>query len=332
MTTRSVCISACALLALVRSAREEPRATLAPEMVGEGTVSTPADEFGGTLSADGRSLYFTRSIPPHYLYAVCVSKMNNGKWSQPELLPFSGVWRDSDPVLSPDGRRLYFVSDRPVCAVPAGAASTQRVKRMCQDRHNFDIYVSKLVGGHWRDPERLPEPVSGPGTEFFASEAANGNLYFTSDREGSQGVDVYVARNANGRYEAPENLGSPVNGDHIANIEAFVAPDESYLLLGTFGRPGSGNCDLYVSFHQHGRWTEPRNLGPHINSPARDYSPRVSPDGEWLLFGSEREGFANRMARPLTYAEFRNAVAGVHNGLGNIYRVPMAEVLALRNP
>ena len=157
MTTRSVCISACALLALVRSAREEPRATLAPEMVGEGTVSTSADEFGGTLSADGRSLYFTRSIPPHYLYAVCVSKMNHGKWSQPELLPFSGVWRDSDPVLSPDGRRLYFVSDRPVCAVPAGAASTQRVKRMCQDRHNFDIYVSKLVGGHWRDPERLPE-------------------------------------------------------------------------------------------------------------------------------------------------------------------------------
>jgi Tol biopolymer transport system component len=330
VTTRSVCIAACALLAMLRSTSEGLLSTQAPEMVGEGTVSTAGDEFGGTLSADGRTLYFTRSIPPHYLYTLCVSKLNNGKWLQPELLPFSGVWRDSDPVLSPDGKRLYFVSDRPVCVVPTGGASTRSAKPVCEDRHNFDIYVSKMVGGQWRDPERLPEPVNSAQTEFFVSEAANGNLYFTSDREGSQGVDVYVARYSDGRYEAPENLGGPVNGGHIANIEAFIAPDESYLLLGTFGRPGSGSADLYVSLHQHGAWTEPKNLGSHINSSARDYSPRVSPDGEWLFFGSERGGFANRVAR-LTYGELRNAVASVHNGLGNIYRVPMSEVLDLQN-
>jgi hypothetical protein len=54
----------------------------------------------------------------------------------PETLPFSGEYRDSDPVISADGRTLYFVSDRPAgprlvgrtsigCAAPSTKRETQ---------------------------------------------------------------------------------------------------------------------------------------------------------------------------------------------------------------
>jgi hypothetical protein len=287
-----------------------------PEMIGEGVVSASGDEFGGALTVDGNTIYFTRSVPSHYLYSLCVAHFIHGRWTTPEILPFSGMYRDSDPTLSPDGLRMYFVSDRPVCVNSGG----------CVDRNNFDIYVSTMAEGRWGQPERLAEPVNSPSNEYFASVAANGNLYFTSQRPGSKGIDVYRARWVKGAFEAPENLGAPVNGDGIANVEAFIAPDESYLLLGTFGRPGYGSSDLYISFAKAGKWTEPKNLGPGINSSGRDYSPHVSLDGKWLIYGSERGMSTEKHNGPWTYREFRQRSAGVLNGLGNLYRVPLSTI------
>jgi ketosteroid isomerase-like protein len=85
-----------------------------PAMIGEGIISTAQDEFGGSLSPDGKAVYFDRSVPPHYLYTMWESHLVGDKWSSPQILPFSGEYRDSDPVLPPDGNKLLFVSDRPV--------------------------------------------------------------------------------------------------------------------------------------------------------------------------------------------------------------------------
>jgi len=84
-----------------------------------------------------------------------------------------------------------------------------------------------------------------------------------------------------------------------------------------------------VSFHDAaGAWSQPVNLGPQINARARDYSPRISGDGQWLYFTSER-GFldANR-EQAYSYQEFNSALTATANGLGNLYRVPLAPVLA----
>src|SRR5437867_352027 len=137
----------------------DPRAA---EILGEGIISTSQDEFGGSLTPDGKTIYFDRSVPPHYLYTMWESHLVGDKWQAPELLPSSGQYRDSDPVLSPDGQKLLFVSDRPVDG---------------QDRHRYEIWMCERKGDNWSEPKNLG-PLVNAHSQYFASMARDGNLYF----------------------------------------------------------------------------------------------------------------------------------------------------------
>jgi len=73
-----------------------------------------------------------------------------------------------------------------------------------------------------------------------------------------------------------------------------------------------------------------KNLGPKVNSSFRDYSPRISPDGQWLFFTSERDFSAGRK-RLASYEELQHGLHGTLNGSGNIYRIPLG-ALGIRPP
>ncbi|PYQ52048.1 MAG: hypothetical protein DMF59_06090, partial [Acidobacteria bacterium] len=281
-------------------------------MIGPGVISTPDDEFGGAITADGQTIFFNRSVPRSYAYYICVAHKTKGGWSKPEVAPFSGQWRDADPMLSLDGKRLYFVSDRPIDSNP---------------KHDFDIwYVEKTAAG-WSEPRNLGPPINGDQNEYFVSEAADGTLYFTAIRSGNLGsIDVWRARRGSDRqYAAPENLGPIINGAGITNLEALIAPDQSFLILGSFGRERDpGDSNLYVSEWRDGQWTKPRALSSDVNTTAREYSPRFSPDGKSLIFASERGIPTEKRDKRWTYDEIVRRSASIENGLGNIYEIPLA--------
>ena len=69
-------------------------------------------------------------------------------------------------------------------------------------------------------------------------------------------------------------------------------------------------------------WSKPKNLGPVINTAAREYSPRISPDGKWLIFTSERGMQTEHRDQTFTSEEFSSKARSTFNGLGNIYRIP----------
>jgi hypothetical protein len=318
--------AAALLLATILGFAAAPRAsaqTTAPalpqaELVGAGVISTPFDEFGGALSADGNDLYFDRSVPPHYLYTLWVAHKSGDGWDTPQLLPFSGRYRDSDPVLTPDGTTLLFASDRPVDG---------------RDPHAFHIWGVRVTPNGWGEPYHLDGPVNAAGSQVFASMAANGDLYFASDRGGEGRFEVYRTRLAGGRYQPAETLGPAVDPAGSYTADVFVAPDQAYVLLGVYGaRDGYGSYDLYVSFRRGAAWSVPVNLGPAVNTAAREYSPRVTPDGRYLMFTSERGFGTERLDAPLTYDAFEAGTHGILNGLGNIYRIELAPLLAAARP
>ena len=79
-----------AMFATVSAAPHAPAdSKIQLELLGEGTVSTDQDEFGAMPDKEWTTLYFNRSIPAHYHYVIYASRLENGKWSAPETLPFS---------------------------------------------------------------------------------------------------------------------------------------------------------------------------------------------------------------------------------------------------
>jgi outer membrane protein OmpA-like peptidoglycan-associated protein len=201
-------------------------------------INTPENEGTATLSADGRTLVFT-ACQGRKGYGSCdlyVSRKTGSDWSTPENLGpsiNSGSY-ESQPSLSADGRRLYFVSDRP------------------GGKGRRDIWRSDLgLDGQWREPVNIGEPINTPFNEASPFIHANGqSLFFASDGHiGLGGYDLFVsdsltttsvatatsstatqgsalARQVLTQWSAPANLGYPIN----------TAEDQASLFVSASGK------------------------------------------------------------------------------------------------
>ena len=176
---------------------------------------------------------------------------------------------------------------------------------------------------------RLADAALSTAQEYGVSVAANGTLYFASNRDGgTRSFDIYRANFKDGDYETPVNLGDVINTNG-PEVQPAISPDENTLVFTAFGRDDEitgvhkdyNKGDLYISYRQDGVWTHPRNCGPAINSGGQESWPGFSSDGKRFFFSSER-GFATyRPARRLTWRELRDGLLSVLNGMGNIYEV-----------
>ena len=284
-----------------------------PRLFAEGVVSTAADEFGATFSRDGRTVLFSMSVPRSNLYVICEATFRDGRWSEPRVASFSGRHWDFDPVFTPDGTKVLFASDRPV-------PGRERADK------DFDIWVvERTAGGAWGEPRPLGPSINSDEDETFASMAADGTVYFVSAREGGrQRLAIFRSRLVGGEYGPAEKLTGPVNDPSNWSLEVLIAPDQSFLLLVPYGRPdGAGSFDIYVSRRDGESWTAPVSLGPKVNTRARDYSPRLSPDGRFLFWTSERGFATERATRAITDAELRRGLSSILNGWGNIYQIDL---------
>jgi Tol biopolymer transport system component len=290
-----------------------------PELYGAGVFSTGAWDFFMAWTPDQRDVFFCHASDDFSTFEIFETRLGvDGRWSQPVHPPFASRWSNSDPHLTIDGRRVFFISNRPL----PGETSNEA-------RKSYDVwYADRNADGSWSEGHHLDAALNDPnGNEWSPSVAANGNLYYGSNRAGGRGdQDIWISRFVNGRYQAPENLGDSANTPG-GEIEPWIAPDESYLIISGARRPDStGSYDLYISARRNGVWQKSRPIGAGINTRAAEFNPSVTPDGKWLFFSSNRPHsppFGPRFDNP---RDERN-VDGIGNGkTGDIYRIPMRTV------
>jgi len=282
-----------------------------PTVFAPGIISTGDYEFAADFSPDGKSIYFVKSTPDFSFWTMVSSQFENNKWSEPQVMPFSGKYTDGDQFVTSDGKRIFFISARPL-SINASPAAPIRLR----------IWVTDRTENGWSEPVNLGEPVNGDGSQYFPTLTKDGTLYFGSNRKGGNGgVDLYRSKFANGKFLEPENLGDTIN-TKFDEYEPLIAPDERFLIFMANGRPdGLGGYDLFISYNENGKWTKPENLGAPINSPADDFSPKISPDGKYFFWTSNRRVIGLGKTTYRNYREMINDYRNLQNGLGDIYYI-----------
>lgn len=165
-------------------------------------INTAGNEGAQQISADGNTLVFT-GCNRRDGYGKCdiyfAKKNAYGQWGKPFNAgpAVNGQSADKQPCLSPDGRYLYFSSDR-----PGGLGK-------------MDIWVSELdANGKWGKPVNLGAPINTPEDDICPFiHPDNQTLYFSSDGHNGLGKkDIFVSRrDSSGRWSEPQNLGYPIN-------------------------------------------------------------------------------------------------------------------------
>lgn len=281
-----------------------------PRYFAPGIITDGLSNRDFTISPSGDEIFFTIQHPRGLASAIIRLKKIRGEWSQPEVAPFSGIYRDLEASFSPDGKTLYFSSDRPVEA--------------SKPRHDFDIWkVSKMPDGTWGQPQNLGKTVNTAKNEYYPSVTKNGDLYFTVEAAyGKGGEDIVMCRKTDTGYLAPVSLPAQVNSK-LGEFNAFVDPDGQFIIFTSYGRSDDmGRGDLYMSRKDpNGNWMPARHLPAPINSEGLDYCPYVTPDKKYFIFTSSRMRKEWNSDKAVTYKEYIRLLSRPGNGQDDIFWV-----------
>ena len=282
-----------------------------PQLYAPGIVSTGLYTRDMAMMPDGSELYFGVNVGNYRLTAIVVSRQVDGRWTEPEVAPFSADprWSDIEPAIAADGETMYFASTRPV---DGGEEA--------EEHHS--IWAMKRIGEDWGEPYRLSGVINDGSSNFFPSVTQDGTLYFTRDLPDG-GNAIFRSRYLDGEFAKPERLPKQVNATRN-QFNAFVAPDESYLIVPIFGMPDSvGATDYYIVYRKpDDTWSEPINLGNKINTDGGlEYAPYVSPDGKYFFFMSSRSRAIELAGSRLSLARMLELHSTPETGLPGIWWV-----------
>jgi WD40-like Beta Propeller Repeat len=276
----------------------------APTIFAPGVISSAEYESAPAFTPDGETVYFGRNHGP--ASSIMESHLIEGGWSKPTIATFSGRWNDLEPAMAPDGRYMIFISSRPI----DGGTKPIDGHFNGDDRpgRGGNLWRVDRKGSGWSEPVRLPDVVNASHSTFAPAVVADGSLYFMRPATVAPGrFQLFRSQFNHGTYETPQPL--PFSDGSVTTVDAAVAPDESFMVLGAGFKPENA-LDLFIVFRKDGVWGKPIHMGDKINSPGSEAEVRLSPDLKTVYFSSVR-------IDPSVTADW-------NNGKYNIWSAPLA--------
>jgi len=152
-----------------------------------------------------------------------------------------------------------------------------------------NIYITHRIPGGWDVPEEISKTINTANNEGTCSISADGRtLVLTAcNRPDSYGgCDLYISKKQGNEWSAPQNLGETINSRSWESQPSLSA-DGRTLYFASDRRGGQGKLDIWYSVLKNkGIWSEPKNLGPGINTPDDDNAPFIHANGRTLFFAS----------------------------------------------
>ncbi len=154
------------------------------------------------------------------------------------------------------------------------------------------LYLAHRDQGLWTEPVPLDIPGLENRNAYSAFHMASDTrtILLSLEREGGVGYkDLYASfRDPAENWSALLNLGPDIN-TLADETTPYLAADGVTLYFTTTGRYGFGSSDLFVCKRMDEtwtRWSEPRNLGPAINSKGWDANFSLEASGQFAYFTS----------------------------------------------
>ena len=227
---------------------------------------------------------------------IFLSRWRDGAWSPPEPAPFADPGAsEGTPSVSPDGRHVYFSSDRH--------------KRTEPENRKRDLYRASAMSG-WRNVERVTETPEYGEISLSFNQARDGVMW-TDHRVGdATRMGLYQVRIAKDAARPSIRIVRGLNdlhrGDAANENSAAISPDGRAIVFANFDvdRVGTDE-DLYVACRTNSGWASPTSLGAVVNSAGTESSPQFIGDGNtlaWRYEGSEGQG--------IRFTAFSAAMAG----------------------
>lgn len=233
-------------------------------------VNTKFHEGPLAFSPDGKTVYFTRNnissgkkrrdgqkIQNLKLYIAQVDE--NGKWTEEKEFPYNSKdYSVGHPVLTSDGKTMYFVSDK-----PGGMGGA-------------DIYkAAVLENGTFGEMINLGNKINTEGQEMFPFIDAEERLFFSTDgHPGLGGLDVFVAFLENGKVGKIHSLGIPVNSQ-FDDFAFNLSKDLKTGFLSSNREGGKGGDDIYAV-----QLIRPISFGVTIKGTAKDKKGEIVPNAK----------------------------------------------------
>ncbi|BDC99047.1 OmpA family protein [Persicobacter psychrovividus] len=188
---------------------------------------------------------------------------------------------DRSPVLSQDGKTLFFVR----------ASDPQNVGGK---KDHGDIWTAKhQQNGSWSAPAPLSGAVNNDQVNEILGLSADGKTMFVNDAYRQDGrTGIAVSQLKNGQWGKPEAVKLPYFKNASTMISGCLSEDGRVLILSMDSFNSRGAEDLYVLFKGKNGFGDPKNLGSTINSRFQEITPYLASDNKTLYFASNGHGGA----------------------------------------
>jgi outer membrane protein OmpA-like peptidoglycan-associated protein len=188
--------------------------------------------------------------------------------------PVNTQYSEHSPIIDADETVLIYTTVRPDNVGCKGDPNCELE----------DVYIADRSGKTWANPRPIKE-INSAAMDASIALSPDGQELFIY-RNPPAGGDIFESKLNGKKWTDPKSVGEPVNSKSYETTVS-ISPDGKRMFFTSDREGGLGDTDVYTSELQpDGKWGEPKNLGPNINTIYADDSPFFHPDGVTLYFSS----------------------------------------------